>query len=88
MVNSDSIMAQGPGESNLAIPIHLAQLGSDEEHVALLMDLRRFGLLRRWDHLLDEDVAAIFGLANEEAELLAISFHAGKFTPAQRLPSG
>ena len=75
-----SIKAHGPGESRLAIPVQLAHLGSGEEHVALLVDLRRFGLLRRWDDLLDEDVAAIFGLASGEAELLALSFHAGKFT--------
>jgi hypothetical protein len=81
MVNSASIMAQDPGENRLARLALLAHLGSGEEHVALLVDLRRFGLLRRWDHLLDEDVAAIFGLASGEAELLALSFHAGKFTP-------
>jgi len=81
MVSSASIKAHGPGESKLAIPVQLAQLGSGEEHVALLVDLHGFGLLRRWDDLLDEDVAAIFGLASGEAELLALSFHARKFTP-------
>jgi hypothetical protein len=92
-----SIMAQGPGERSLTIPVHLAHLGSGEEHVALLVDLRRFGLLRRWDDLLDEGVAAVFGLPTGEAELLAavfglptgeaellaLSFHAGRFTPAR-----
>jgi hypothetical protein len=62
---------------------HLAHLGSGEEHVALLVDLRRFGLLQRWDDLLDDGVAAVFGLASGEAELLALFFHAGKFAPAR-----
>jgi hypothetical protein len=83
MVNSVPIMAQGPGQSRLTIPVLHFDLGSGEEHVALLVDLRRFGLLRRWDDLLDEGVAAIFALASGEAELLALSLHAGKFTPAR-----
>ena len=83
MDNSASIMAQGPGESSLAIPVQLAHLGSGEEHVALLVDLRRFGLLRRWDDLLDEGVAAVFGITGGEAELVGLCFHAGKFTPAE-----
>jgi hypothetical protein len=75
-----SILAQGPGEDSLAIPVHL---GPGEEHVARLAGLRRFGLLRRWDDLLDEGMAALFGLAGGEAELPALSFHGGKFTPAE-----
>jgi hypothetical protein len=59
----------------------LSDLYSGEEHVALLVIPRKFGLLRRWDDLLDESVAAVFGLASAEAELLALSFHAGKFSP-------
>jgi len=66
---------------SLARWVQLAHLGSGEEHVALLVDLLRVGLLRRWDDLLDEGVAAVFGLASGEAELLALSFHVGKFTP-------
>jgi hypothetical protein len=62
MDNAASITAQGPGDSSLAIPVRLAPLGSGEEHVARLVDLRRFGLLRRWDDLLDEGVAAVFGM--------------------------
>jgi hypothetical protein len=81
LVNSVSIMVQGPGESSLARLVQLAHLGSGEKHFALLVDLRRVGLLRRWDDLLDEDVAAIFGLASGKAELLALSFHAWTFTP-------
>ena len=83
MVNSVSIMAQCPGESSLAIPVLLSDLGSGKEHVALLVNLPRFGLLRRWDDLFDEGVAGVFGLESEEAELLALSFHAQKFTPAR-----
>jgi hypothetical protein len=83
MDNSASIMAQGPGESSRAIPVQLAPLGSGEEHVARLVDLRRFGLLRRWHDLLDEGVAAVFGITSGEAELVGLCFHAGKFTPAR-----
>jgi hypothetical protein len=83
MDNSASIMAQCPGKSSLSIPVPLGHLGSGEEHLAPLVDLRRFRLLRRWDDLLDEGGAAVFGLASGEAELLALSFHAEKFTPAR-----
>jgi hypothetical protein len=82
MNNSVSILAQGPGESSFTIPVHLADLGSGEEHGARLLDLRRFGLLQRWDDLLDEGVAALFGMTGGEAELVSLCFHAGKFTPA------
>jgi len=39
--------------------------------------------LRRKDDLLDEGVAALFDLASGKAELLALSFQTGKFTPAR-----
>jgi hypothetical protein len=81
MVNFVSIRTQRPGESNLTIPFLLSDLGSGEEHIAQLANPSRFGLFRRWDGLLDEGVAAVFGLASGEAELLALSFHAGMFTP-------
>jgi len=82
LVNSDSIIVQCPaGESNLKMPVLLSDLGSGDEHIALLADLRSHRQLRRWDDLLDEGVAAVFGLASGEAELLALSIHAGKFTP-------
>jgi hypothetical protein len=77
MDNSASIIAQCPGESRLT------QLGSDGEHVALLGLPGRFDLLRRKDDLLDEGVAAVFGLAGGEAALLGLCFHAEKFTPAE-----
>ncbi len=83
MDNSASIMAQGPGESSLTIPVLHSDLDSGEEHVARLVDLSRVGLLRRWDDLLDEGVAAVFGMTGGEAELLALAFHAGKFTPSR-----
>ena len=83
MDNSTPIMAQGPGDRSLTIPVLLSQLGSGEEHVAPLVDLRRFGLLRRWDDLLDEGVAAVFGITGGVAELVCLCFHAGKFTPAE-----
>lgn len=62
---------------------HVIQLGADEEHVALLRNCGKFDLLRRKSDLLDEGVAAIFGLADADAELLGLCFHADKFTPAQ-----
>jgi hypothetical protein len=81
MDNSLSLMAQGPGNGSFVIPVHLAHLGSGEEHVARLVDLRRFGLFRRWDDLLDEGVAAVFGIMDGEAELVSLCFHASEFTP-------
>jgi hypothetical protein len=83
MVNSVSIKPQWPGEANFPALVDLAFLGPDEEHVALLVEVRRFAMLRRWDDLFDEGVAAVFGLASGEAELLALSFHAEKFTPGR-----
>src|SRR5271166_6342451 len=77
MDNSASIIAQCPGESRLT------QLGHDGEHVALLGLPGGFDRLRRKDDLLDEGVAAVFGLAGEEAELLGLCFHAVRFTPAE-----
>lgn len=83
MDKSASIRAQGPGERSLTIPGLLSDLGSGEEHVARLVDLHRFGPLRRWDDLLDEGVAAVFRITGGEAELVGLCFHAGTFTPAQ-----
>ncbi len=83
MDNTASIMARWPTKSGLTIPVKLAHLGSDEEHLALLVDPRRFGLLRRWDDLFDEGVAGLFGLAHGEAELLALFLDAEKFAFAE-----
>ena len=77
MDNPASIIAQCPGESRPTPP------GPDGEHVALLGLPGGFDLLRRKDDLLDEGVAAVFGLAGGEAELLGLCFHAEKFTPAE-----
>ena len=83
MVNSVPIRGQCPGERNLSALVHLAFLGPDEEHVALLVESRRFGLFRRKDDLLAEGVAAVFGLAEGEAELLALCVHTERFTPTE-----
>jgi hypothetical protein len=58
-------------------------LGPDEEHVALLTNLGKFDMLRRRSDLLDEGVAAVFGLNGGKAELLGLCFHAEMFSPAQ-----
>lgn len=55
----------------------------DKEHIALLRNPRRFDLLRRKDNLLDEGVAALFGLAGAEAELVGLSFQSEKFTSGE-----
>ena len=81
--DSASILAQCPGESGLAFPVHPARHVPGEEHVALLVECGRCGLLRRCDDLLDEGVAAVFGITGGEAELVGLCFHAGTFTPAE-----
>lgn len=73
----------GPDESSVTIPAHLVHHVAVEEHVALLENPGRFDLLRRKDDLLDEGVAAVFGLAGAEAELLALCFQVRRFTPAE-----
>jgi len=84
MVNSVSIRGHRPGERNLSVLVQFALLGPDEEHVALLVNSAvKFDRLRRKDDLFDDGVAAIFGLACGEAELLALSLHAGRFTSAR-----
>jgi hypothetical protein len=67
----------------LTLLVYTAHPVPQAEHVALLRDPRRFDLLRRKRDLLDEGVAAVFGLAQGEAELLALCFDAGLFTPAE-----
>jgi hypothetical protein len=61
----------------------LQHLIPGEEHVALLAVPAGSDPLRRKDDLLDDGVAALFGLAGGEAELLGLCFDAGQFTPAQ-----
>jgi hypothetical protein len=69
-------------ENKLAFPTWLPHAVPDTEHVVLLGDPGRFSRLRRKDDLLDDGVAALFGLG-EDAELVGLCFHAGTFTPAQ-----
>ena len=64
-------------------PFHLPPLDSADEYLVVLVNARRFDRLLRKDDFLDEGVAAVFGVAGEEAELLSLSFQAGKFTPSQ-----
>ena len=64
-------------------PFNLPPLDSADEYIVVLVNARRFDRLLRKDDFLDEGVSAIFGLAGAEAELLSLSFQAGKFTPSQ-----
>lgn len=52
-----------------------------EEYHVVLKSNNQFDRLLRKDDFLDEGVAAVFGLAGEQAELVSLSFQAGKFTP-------
>ena len=78
-----SLSTPSPDESSLTIPADLVRHVTAEEHVALLENPGKFDLLRRKDDLLDEGVAAVFGLASAKAELLALCFQVRKFTPAE-----
>ena len=82
MDNFVSTRRDGPDTRNLSGLVDLAFLGPDEEHVALLVESRRFAMFRRKDDLLAEGVAAVFGITGGEAELLALCFHGERFTPA------
>jgi hypothetical protein len=64
------------------LKIEAAEVPPNEEHVALLAESGKFGLIRRKDDLLAEGVAAVFGIAGGEAQLLALCFHGKRFTPA------
>src|SRR6516162_7142760 len=64
-------------------PFHLPPLDSADEYLVVLVNARRFDRLLRKDEFLDEGVSAVFGVAGAEAELLCLSFQAGKFTPSQ-----
>lgn len=64
-------------------PFDIPPHASTDEYLVVLMSARRFDQLLRKDDFLDEGVAAVFGLAGEQAELLSLSFHAGKFSPGQ-----
>jgi hypothetical protein len=61
----------------------LALLVAAGEHIAFLAFPGGSDLLGRKDDLIDDGVAAIFGLAGEEVELLGLCFDARQFTSAQ-----
>jgi hypothetical protein len=78
-----SIRGDCAGEINLSVLVDLAFVRLDEEHVALLVESRRFPMFRRKDDLLAEGVAAIFGVTNRTAELLGFCFNGERFTHAE-----
>ena len=80
---AESLSMPGPDESILTVATHFAQHVAADEHVALLENPGKFDLLQRKADLLDEGVAAVFGLASAKAELLALCFQVRKFTPAE-----
>src|SRR3954454_24644750 len=82
-VSGGTVRWQAAGRTPMDNPASILEQGRSEEHVAPLVVPRRFGLLRRWDDLFDEGVAAVFGMAGGEAELVGLCFHGGKFTPAE-----
>jgi hypothetical protein len=57
MKHCAAVTAQGSGQSDLPTLVRLSDLGSGDEHVAVLLDPGRRGLLRRWDDLFDDGVA-------------------------------
>src|SRR5271169_3413177 len=62
-------------------PVLLAPIVSADEYLVVLVNAGRFEWLRRKDDLLDEGVAAVFGMAGGTAELLGLCFHRRKFPP-------
>jgi hypothetical protein len=79
--------ALAPEEVTMAVtsndPVALSPFASTDEYHVVLVNASRFDRLLRKVDLLDESVAAVFGLAGAQAELLSLSFHAAKFTPNQ-----
>jgi hypothetical protein len=63
-------------------PFDAPPITSADQYLIVLVNGGRFERLLRKDDLLDEGVAAIFGLAGGEAELVGISFSADKFAPS------
>jgi len=72
-------------DNDLAVKGRLPCLISAGEYIALLVDPWGFDLLGRKDDLLDEGVAVVFGVANGEAKLLGLCFHAGQFTAIEAM---
>ncbi len=68
-------------ESAAALLNQLGPLVAADEYLVVLVIVCRFDRLLRKNDLLDEGVAAVFGLAHGMAELLCLCFHSGKFTP-------
>jgi hypothetical protein len=56
-------------------------IASTDEYLVVQRSASRFDWLLRKDDFLDEGVAAVFGLAGDQAELLPLSF------PRLRVPS-
>jgi hypothetical protein len=66
--------------------VHHAHLVSDNEHVALLeSSAAPFKQLQRKDELFDDGVAAIFGIVDDQAELLGFSFQGESITSAEAM---
>ena len=63
--------------------LDLGRIISPDEHFVALVKLSRFDRLLRKDDLLDDGVAAVFGLTGTKAELLGLCFDAGSFTQAR-----
>jgi hypothetical protein len=70
-------------DDGLPVSFPLGLLVAPEEHVALLAFPAGADLVGRKDDLIDDGVAALFGLAGGEAELVGLCFDGGRFTPAQ-----
>jgi hypothetical protein len=54
-----------------------------DEHTAILYNSEAFDNIQRKEDLLEEGVAAVFGVRGSSAELLALSFKAGRFSPGE-----
>jgi hypothetical protein len=59
---------------------NLAQVLFEDEHLVVLRNASGFNRLLRKDDLLDDGVAAVFGLAGGTVELLGLCFHPRRFT--------
>jgi hypothetical protein len=70
-------------DSSPAVPVHLLHRLPEKEHFALLKSTGSFDRFLRKGDLLHEGVAAVFGLAGSEAELLGLCFDSRSFTPTE-----
>ena len=62
---------------------NLAHVLFEGEFIAVLRNARGYDRLLRKDDLLDDGVAAVFGLAGRTAELLGLCFHPQRFSPEE-----